>query len=52
MPLPTGIARWLETSAAPMMRHLPEGERGPALAEAERLLAPSLRDSIGAWTAD
>ncbi len=51
-PLPTGMAGWLETFAAPIVRHLPEGERGPALAEAERLLAPSLRDATGAWTAD
>lgn len=50
--LPTGMAGWLDTFAAPMTRHLPESERGPALAEAERLLAPSLRDAAGAWTAD
>ena len=51
-PLPTGMTGWLETFAAPMMRHLPDSERAPALAEAERLLAPSLRDAAGAWTAD
>ena len=51
-PLPTGMAGWLETFAAPFMQHLPESDRGPALAETERLLAPSLRDAGGAWTAD
>jgi SAM-dependent methyltransferase len=51
-PLPTGIAGWLATFGAPFMRALPEDGRGAALAEVERLLALSLRDSAGRWTAD
>lgn len=51
-PLPTGMTGWLTTFGAPFVRALPEGERGAALAEAERLMAPSLRDEGGRWTAD
>jgi len=51
-PLPTGIAGWLATFGAPFVRGLPEGERDAVLAEVERLLAPSLRDGGGRWTAD
>ena len=51
-PLPTGMAGWLQTFAEPFTRQIPEAARGPALAEAERLLAPSLRDASGYWTAD
>ena len=51
-PLPTGLKGWLETFAQPFTRQLPEEERAPALAQTERLLAPSLRDAAGAWTAD
>ncbi len=51
-PLPTGIQGWLATFARPFTRHLPEPERPPALLEAERLLAPALRDAAGRWTAD
>ena len=48
-PLPTGIRGWLETFAAGFF------DRAvlPAIIdEAEALLAPSLRDSAGRWTAD
>ncbi len=51
-PLPTGMAGWLETFSEPFVRHLPEGERAAAIDEALRLLAPSLRDASGQWTAD
>jgi SAM-dependent methyltransferase len=51
-PLPTGIEGWLETFAAPFLTRLPPAERGPAASEAIALLAPSLRDDAGAWTAD
>jgi len=51
-PLPTGLAGWLATFGAPFVRTLPEAERGAVLREAERLLAPSLRDGAGRWTAD
>ncbi len=51
-PLPTGMAGWLATFGAPFVRALPEAERGAVLLEAERLLAPSLRDRAGHWTAD
>jgi trans-aconitate methyltransferase len=51
-PLPTGMAGWLRTFAEPFMRDLPEAERGVVIAEAERLLAPSLRDAGGQWVAD
>jgi SAM-dependent methyltransferase len=51
-PLPTGIEGWLETFAAPFLTRLPASERGAAASEAIALLAPSLRDDAGAWTAD
>jgi len=51
-PLPTGIEGWLETFAAPFLTRLPEAERGAAASETIALLAPSLRDDAGAWTAD
>ncbi len=51
-PLPTGMAGWLATFGAPFVRALPEAGRGAVLLEAERLLAPSLRDGAGRWTAD
>lgn len=50
--LPTGMSGWLATFAEPFVRALPPGERGAVLAEAERFLAPSLRDAEGRWTAD
>jgi trans-aconitate methyltransferase len=51
-PLPTGMAGWLRTFAEPFMRDLPESERGGLISKAERLLAPSLRDTEGQWIAD
>jgi SAM-dependent methyltransferase len=51
-PLPTGMEGWLETFAAPFLRALLEGERAAAAGEAVELLAPSLRDKRGGWTAD
>lgn len=46
-PLPSGLAAWLRTFRAGAF------ERGsPLAAEVEALLAPSLRDEAGAWTAD
>ena len=51
-PLPTGISGWLETFAGPLTSGLPPGERAFVLAEIEALLAPSLRDADGRWTAD
>ena len=48
-PLPTGIRGWLETFAAGFF----DAAVLPAIIdEAEALLAPSLRDSAGRWTAD
>ena len=48
--LPTGIAGWLATFAAPFLRDVvdPDG----LLAETEALLAPVLRDEAGHWIAD
>ena len=51
-PLTTGIAGWFETFAAPFMKRLPEAQRAGASDEAIALLAHSLRDDAGAWTAD
>lgn len=51
-PLATGIAGWLETFGEPFLSRLPRSERAGATAEAIDLLAPSLRDDSGAWTAD
>jgi len=51
-PLPTGMAGWLATFSEPFIRHLPEGERAAAINEALHLLAPSLQDASGRWTAD
>lgn len=50
-PLPTGIAGWLETFAAPYFAHLPESAHGAVLSRAEALLTP-LRDHEGGWWAD
>jgi trans-aconitate methyltransferase len=50
--LPTGMAAWLATFAATMLAGLSEAERSQANEEAAALLAPSLRDSRGHWTAD
>ena len=51
-PLPTGMAGWSETFAEPLFKLLPEAERTAARDEMVELLATSLRDETGAWTAD
>lgn len=50
--LPTGIAGWLATFANPFLHGLDEDLREAILDDAESLLAPSLRDRHGTWTAD
>ena len=51
-PLPTGIAGWLATFAAPFLATLPAQEHAAVLAEAETLLARPLRTPDGVWIAD
>jgi len=51
-PLPTDMAGWLDTFAAPFLGRLPEAERTGARDEAIAMLAPVLRDEKGRWTAD
>jgi trans-aconitate methyltransferase len=51
-PLPTDMSGWLRTFAHPLMSSMPEAERAAAEAEIIALLAPSLRDGDGRWTAD
>jgi trans-aconitate methyltransferase len=51
-PLPTGMRGWLRTFANLYLVGLASDEQEALLAEAERSLAPSLRDSKGGWTAD
>jgi len=51
-PLPTGLRGWLLTFRKPFFDALSETDRGSALAELEELLAPSLRDQSGNWSAD
>jgi hypothetical protein len=43
---------WLATFADPFLHAVPETERGAVLDDAAALLAPSLRDRSGRWTAD
>ena len=50
--LPTGMAGWLATFANPFIQRVPEKDRSDAMAEVLHLLAPSLQDSSGQWTAD
>ena len=50
-PLPTGIAGWLDTFAAPFLTGVPAASRAAVLARAEALL-PALRDETGQWWAD
>lgn len=50
-PLPTGIAGWLETFAAPYFAHLPQDAHALVLARTQALLTP-LRDHEGGWWAD
>ena len=51
-PLPTDMEGWLQTMAGTFFAALEPGDRPAALAETIRLLAPSLRDEGGNWTAD
>lgn len=51
-PLPTGIEGWLETFRAPFFQSLPAEKRDAIRREIIDLLAPSLCDSQGNWTAD
>jgi trans-aconitate methyltransferase len=51
-PLLTGMAGWSETFAEPLFKLLPEAERTAARDEMVELLATSLCDETGAWTAD
>jgi trans-aconitate methyltransferase len=51
-PLPTGMAGWLETFAHPLLSDVPAERRPVVLEAAVELLAPTLRDSSGQWTAD
>jgi len=51
-PLPTGMRPWLDTFASPFVGALDDSERGAVLDRAVDLLAPSLCDASGNWTAD
>lgn len=51
-PLPTGIEGWLATFGNPFVDGLAEDVARRVLAHAIALLAPSLRDHQGNWTAD
>ncbi len=50
-PLPTGMAGWLGTFRKPFFDQF-GADREAAVADVEALLAPSLRDGSGNWTAD
>jgi SAM-dependent methyltransferase len=51
-PLPTGMRGWLSTFRESFFEQWPQAGREAIVAEAEELLAPSLRDQAGNWTAD
>ena len=51
-PIPSDMAGWLETLAAPVLATVPESERAAIRDETAALLRPSLCDSDGNWTAD
>jgi trans-aconitate methyltransferase len=50
-PLPTGMIAWLKVFRRPFFAQY-GAEEDKVLAEVEELLAPSLRDARGNWTAD
>ena len=50
--LPTGIAGWFATFAAPYLGDATPEQAGAILHDAESLLAPALRDASGCWIAD
>ncbi len=51
-PIPSDMAGWLETLAAPVLGIVPEASRASVRDEAAALLRPALCDSDGNWTAD
>ena len=51
-PLPTGVEGWLATFADPFLDGLDEAGRARVRTRTAELLAPSLRDGSGRWTAD
>ena len=51
-PIPSDMAGWLETLAAPVLASVPEDLRIQVRDEAVALLRPALCDSDGNWTAD
>lgn len=51
-PLPTGLRGWLSTFRESYFEQWPDAQREVIIAEVEELLAPSLRDKSGNWTAD
>lgn len=51
-PIPSDMAGWLETLAAPVLAGLPEARRGAVRDKAQALLRPALCDAAGNWTAD
>lgn len=51
-PLPTGIDGWLVTFADPFLAGLDDAGREAVRDRVAELLAPSLRDGSGRWTAD
>ncbi len=51
-PVASGMARWLETLAAPALALLPDADRTAARNRVAGLVAPALRDDEGQWTAD
>lgn len=51
-PLPTGLRGWLFTFRESYFGQWPQERREQIVAELEELLAPSLRDKAGNWTAD
>lgn len=51
-PLPTGMAGWLTTFAGAILSRVPAADRAKVEEEIIALLAPSLCDASGHWTAD
>lgn len=51
-PIPSDMAGWLETLAAPVLASVSPGLRARVRDEAVELLGPALRDSDDNWTAD
>ena len=51
-PIPSDMAGWLETLAAPVLNSVPEALRAQVRDEAATLLRPALCDTSGNWTAD